>query len=43
MFLGKVKVMRNEEDERILKHKILDESKDNVKMKRNVWKQKHIG
>jgi hypothetical protein len=43
MFLGRVKMMKNEEDERVLKHKKLDESKDNVKMTKNVWKQKHIG
>jgi hypothetical protein len=28
-----VKMMKNEEDERVLKHKNLDESKDDVKMK----------
>jgi len=38
-----VKMMKNEEDERVLKHKKLDVSKDDVKMKKNVWKQKHIG
>jgi hypothetical protein len=36
-------MMKNEEDERVLKHKKLDESKDDVKMKKNVWKQKHTG
>jgi hypothetical protein len=33
--LGKVKMMKIEEEESVLKHKKLDESKDDVKLKKN--------